>query len=85
MRSNCLFFTFRKFIKDGGFIIIRKSQYGNWSHVMWTGDFKTFEHFVPLNPPLKFPLIQKFYFEGRVKRESLTKEFLDGKRERKRN
>ncbi len=61
--------------KANGNIVIRKSKYGDWSHVMWTKDFKTFHHFVPLNPPLKFPLIQKIYFKGRIKIEEIKTEY----------
>lgn len=69
--NNCLFFAISKFIKHGGFIVIRKSKYGNWSHVMWSKDLITFEHYVPIKLPLKYPLIQKFLFKGKIKQERL--------------
>tara|TARA_R110002012_G_scaffold303533_1_gene505351 strand:+ start:6193 stop:6429 length:237 start_codon:yes stop_codon:yes gene_type:complete len=67
--GNCLFYAIVKFIKNGGYIIFRKSKYGNWSHIMWTPDFETFYHFVPVNQPLRFAFIHKIFFKGRVKVE----------------
>ena len=70
--NNCLFFAIGLYIKHGGYIVFRKSNYGKWSHVMWTNDLKEFSHYVPLNPPLRYPLIQKIYFKGRVKTETFS-------------
>ena len=53
--------------KHGGNIVIRKSKYGEWSHVMWTMDFKEYFHYVPKNPPLPFPFIVKVLFKGKIK------------------
>lgn len=59
------------FIKHGGYIIIRRSKYGNWSHVMWSKDLKTLEHYVPIKAPLKWPWIHKILFKGKVKKENI--------------
>ena len=67
--NNCLFYALYKFYKCGGFIVIRKSKYGNWSHVMWSKNLIEFEHYVPLKLPLKYPWISKVLFRGRVKKE----------------
>ena len=69
--SNCLFFAIYMFFTEGGFIVLRKSKYMNWSHIMWTRDFKTFSHYVPIKYPLKFPWIGKILFKGRVKTEKI--------------
>lgn len=67
--NNCLLYALCKFYKCGGFIVIRKSKYGKWSHVMWSKDLIHFEHYVPVNLPLKHPLLSKILFKGRVKKE----------------
>ena len=69
--NNCLFFALYKFYKQGGFIVIRKSKYGNWSHVMWSKDLVTFEHYVPKTPPLKYPWIHKILFKGKVRKDKI--------------
>jgi hypothetical protein len=69
MYSNCLFFALKKFVKKGGYFIIRKSRHGFWFHFMWADDLKdaNVEHFVPFNK-LKYPWISKVLFKGRIKK-----------------
>jgi hypothetical protein len=49
MRSNCLFYALRRWKRDGGHLVLQKSRYGWWAHVLWTADFKTFYEFVPVS------------------------------------
>lgn len=34
-RSNCLIFALRRWFKHGGYLIVRRSRFGWWIHVMW--------------------------------------------------
>lgn len=61
MVSNCLFFALRKWICEGGYLIVRKSHSGPFPHFLWSRDLKTFAQFTPVNrkefkpvPPLLF-------------------------------
>jgi len=35
-RSNCLVFALHRWWTDGGYLILRRSHYGWWPHVLWT-------------------------------------------------
>lgn len=65
--SNCLFWSVDQYRKRGGYLIARKSHWGNWPHFAWSADLKTYEAFVPLEGQnmdvfLPYPL-----FRGRIK------------------
>lgn len=46
--SNCFFFAVGKYLKHGGYIVIRHSDYGWWPHFLWSSDLVTFEQFHPV-------------------------------------
>lgn len=59
-RSNCLIFALTRVFTFGGYLHLRKSNYGWWPHVFWSADLFNFEEFTPLShqtqrwPPLFF-------------------------------
>lgn len=67
--SNCLIFALRKWFKEGGYVIIRKSRFGFWPHFIWCRDLKDaeIEHYVPIVGKLDKGPVQKFLFKGYVK------------------
>jgi hypothetical protein len=48
-RSNCscIIFALWRWFSQGGYIALRKANYGWLPHMMWTKDFVTFEEFTP--------------------------------------
>ena len=67
--SNCLFFALNKWLKHGGYLVIRKSRYGFWPHFIWCKDLKNaeIEHYVPTVSRLKLEQLHKFVFKGMIK------------------
>lgn len=65
--NNCLFWALKKWFKDGGYIVIRRSKYGWFPHFLWMcKDTIILESYVPKNPKKRtFPPI---LFRGHVKR-----------------
>lgn len=61
MRSNCLIYAFRKFFKEGGYVLLRKSHYGWWPHFLHMNVGGLITHFSPEAPRKRFlpPLIFK--------------------------
>jgi hypothetical protein len=47
MKSNCIIYALKQWFSLGGYIVLRKSNYGWWPHMIWTKDFATFEEFTP--------------------------------------
>jgi hypothetical protein len=47
MKSNCILYAVACWFKSGGYIVLRKSNYGWWPHMLWTKDFTTFAEFTP--------------------------------------
>lgn len=39
-----------KWLRDGGFVVARRSNNGWWPHFFWTSDLVTFEEYVPKYP-----------------------------------
>jgi hypothetical protein len=37
-------------LKDGGYVIVRKSHYGWWPHFLWSRDLRSFEEYSPAMP-----------------------------------
>jgi hypothetical protein len=64
-KSNCIVFAFDCWFKRGGFLVVRKSNYGWWPHFIWTEDLKTYREFVPTQhtPDLSIPPL---WFRGSV-------------------
>jgi hypothetical protein len=60
VKSNCVIFALQRWFSLGGYIALRKSNYGWWPHMIWTKDLVTFEEFTPAVhcvqafPPLLF-------------------------------
>lgn len=48
--SNCVFFALSQWWKKGGYIIIRKSKWGWWPHLLWSPDLKEFWEYQPQKP-----------------------------------
>jgi hypothetical protein len=76
-KSNCLVFAVRRWFSRGGFLILRKSNYGWWPHLVWTKDFITFEEFTPRvhNPNLALPPL---LFRGFIKTTSREDQIANG-------
>jgi len=78
-RSNCLIFAVRRWMREGGYFIVRKSRHGWWPHFMWARSLKglAIEQWIPC-PPKKWddlPRWQKILpvhvvlFRGQLKRD----------------
>lgn len=67
--SNCLFYAFNRWRKEGGFVVVRKSHHGWWPHFLWTGDHVTFWEFSPMSHcrPIIPPLLFRGYIRSRTK------------------
>lgn len=65
--SNCLFFALSRFLKRGGYLLIRRSRWGWWPHFLWAEslDPPRIEHFSPLGGgrPRLFPPV---VFKGQI-------------------
>ena len=44
-RSNCAVYAVTKFLREGGYIVVGRSDHGWWPHVRHTFDFVTFSYF----------------------------------------
>lgn len=65
--SNCLIFAFRMWARHGGYVIVRKSNYGWWPHFMWVKSLGELEvtNFVPENPKTGL-LLPPPLFKGKI-------------------
>ena len=45
--SNCWLWAFWTFLRRGGFLIVSKSEWGWWPHLMWSPDMRTVHQFEP--------------------------------------
>lgn len=80
--SNCLIYALMKYCREGGYILIRKSDLGWWPHFLHgtrpaAGDV-TVSHFVPLQPfkargLFRFFPIHTLLFRGRVRSEDCSR------------
>lgn len=66
VRSNCLVFALRQWWRFGGYIVLRRSHYGPFSHVCWSADLRMFEEFVPRDPRRRW--VPPLFFLGYVQR-----------------
>ena len=66
VKSNCIVYAMSCWFKSGGYIVLRKSNFGWWPHMVWTKDFATFQEFTPLahQEQMTFPPL---FFKGLVK------------------
>lgn len=68
--SNCIVYAVKRFVKEGGYLIIHKSRFGWWPHMMWSEDLRTFWEFEPEQAKKKHrfpPLI----FRGKERKREL--------------
>jgi hypothetical protein len=72
VKSNCILFALRRWFSRGGYIVLRKSNYGWWPHMIWTKDFVTFEEFTP---PVHYARVfPPLVFEGIIKTTNRTEQ-----------
>jgi hypothetical protein len=64
-RSNCLIFALTKWVKHGGYLVVRKSRWGPFPHFLWSPDLQRFESYVPIDPRKR--LIPPLLFRGRIR------------------
>lgn len=50
MKSNCLIYALRKWAKEGGYLLVRKSHFGWWPHFLHKDNAGVVTHFSPDNP-----------------------------------
>jgi hypothetical protein len=76
-KSNCIIFALRRWFKYGGYVVLRKSNFGWWPHMIWTKDFATFEEFAPRihNANMAFPPL---LFKGVAKTTSREDQLANG-------
>jgi len=68
MRANCLIFAVARYWAQGGYLVLRRSRFGWWPHVLWSADLVTFEEFVPTRVEmLRRRKLPPVVFQGRVK------------------
>lgn len=48
MIANCFTFAIGRYVTRGGYIIVHRSKYGWWPHLIWSPDLVTFEQFHPV-------------------------------------
>lgn len=68
MKNNCLIFAFHKWIKCGGYLIIRKSNYGWWPHFLWSKDLSLFEEFAPSSSKYQGRWFPPLIFAGYIRK-----------------
>lgn len=77
MKSNCIIFALQRWFSLGGYIVLRKSNYGWWPHMIWTKDLATFEEFTPpVHQARAFPPL---VFNGIVKRTNREEQVAMGR------
>lgn len=66
--SNCLIFALWRWITRGGYLVIRRSHYGWWPHIIWCEHLHDaeIEHYVPLEYSTHFAASHKVLFHGYV-------------------
>lgn len=70
-RSNCLIWALGQWMREGGYIAIRKSHWGPAPHFLWSKDLRKWEGFVPVKPKRGLVvLLDKLWFLGTVIEET---------------
>jgi len=59
-------FVIWRWWSEGGYVVIRHSDWGWWPHFLWSPDLQTFEQFVPVVPNHK-KRIPPLWFRGYIK------------------
>lgn len=65
MRSNCLVYAVGRWIREGGYLIARRSQFYPGPHFGWSADLLRVFHFVPNRPRKR--LLPPIWFRGHVR------------------
>lgn len=65
MRSNCLIWAVKQWYRNGGCLLIRRSNYGWWPHFMWMNVDGTIWEYAPDHKYRQ--LIPPVLFKGRVR------------------
>jgi len=68
--SNCWLFALGRLFRRGGFLIISKSEWGWWPHLMWSPDMRTLHQFEPTEKKRR-RLLPPFIYRGYVKKTRL--------------
>ncbi len=50
MLGNCCLYALRRWLREGGYLIFRRSYSGWWPHASWSADLRTFWQFRPPHP-----------------------------------
>ena len=69
--SNCLLWAIYTFLRRGGFLIISKSEWGWWPHIMWTPDMRTCHQFEPDHKRRRGRLWPPIVYRGYIKKTHL--------------
>lgn len=64
-RSNCIIWALGQWRREGGYVALRRSNYGWWPHMLWSPDMVVWTEFVPVAPKRKRRL-PPLWFRGRV-------------------
>jgi hypothetical protein len=77
MKSNCILYAVACWFKSGGYIVLRKSNYGWWPHMLWTKDFSTFAEFTP-QVHVENAAFPPLLFQGSVKITNRDQQIANG-------
>lgn len=67
---NCWMFALWRLFRRGGFLIITKSEWGWWPHLMWSPDMSSLQQFEPTEKKRR-RLLPPFVYKGYVKETRL--------------
>lgn len=68
-RSNCVFWAGDQWVKHGGWVGFRPSDFGWLIHCVWSPDLRTWYGFVPVDDLPPYKLIPDMFFVGKVEQE----------------
>jgi hypothetical protein len=69
--SNCWAWAIYAFLRRGGFLILTKSEWGWWPHVMWSPDMHSCHQFEPDHRRRWGRLFPPFIYRGYIKKTRL--------------
>lgn len=69
--SNCWLWAFWSFFSRRGFLLVSKSEWGWWPHVMWSPDLTAVHQFEPDHKRRSGRLWPPFIYRGYVKKTLL--------------
>lgn len=65
--SNCWLWAFYTWVRRGGFLILSKSEWGWWPHVMWSPDMMKCNQFEPDHTRQRGRLLPPLIYRGYIK------------------